>query len=85
MQYECPCFLCQKGPCIQNHPGVEAAIGVLQAGNGLKRSRDRTKKGYERYVGLGILGRNLHVLGKILLAREDRTCEAAKSKRKKCA
>lgn len=69
----------------QNHPGVEAAIGVLQAGNGLKRSRDRTKKGYERYVGLGILGRNLHVLGKILLAQEDRDCEAAKSKRKKSA
>ena len=69
----------------QHHPGVEAAIGVLQAGNGLKRSRDRTKKGYERYVGLGILGRNLHVLGKVLLAQEDSACEAAKSKRKRSA
>lgn len=69
----------------QNHSGVESAIGALQAGNGLKRSRDRKKPGYERYVGLGILGRNLHVLGKILLAREDENSEAAKSKRKKCA
>jgi hypothetical protein len=41
----------------QNHPGVESVIGALQKGNGLKRSRVRSKKGYERYVALGILGR----------------------------
>ena len=40
----------------QRHPGVESAIGALQAGNGLKRCRDRSKRGYERYVGLGIWG-----------------------------
>jgi IS5 family transposase len=67
----------------QNHPGVESAINALQAGNGLKRCRDHSKPGYERYVGLGVLGRNLHVLGKVLLAREARTSEAAKSKRKR--
>jgi IS5 family transposase len=66
----------------QNHPGVESAIGALQSGNGMERCRDKSKLGYERYVGLGILGRNLHVLGKLLLAREDTQCEAAKSKRK---
>jgi hypothetical protein len=70
----------------QNHPGVESAINALQAGNGLKRCRDRTQPGYERYVGLGVLGRNLHVLGKVLLAREARDSEAARSKRKRrCA
>lgn len=69
----------------QHHPGVESAIGALQAGNGQKRCRDKSKHGYERYVGLGILGRNLHVLGKLLLAQEDATCQAAKSKRKKQA
>ena len=67
----------------QNHPGVESAINALQAGNGLKRCRDRTKRGYERYVGLGVLGRNLHVLGKVLLAREAGDSAAAKSKRKR--
>jgi hypothetical protein len=67
----------------QRHPGVESAIGALQAGNGLKRCRDRSKRGYERYVGLGILGRNLHMLGKLLLAREQADCRAAKSKRKR--
>jgi transposase, IS5 family len=67
----------------QNHPGVESAIGALQCGNGLERSRDRSERGYRRYVGLGILGRNLQVLGKLLLAQEEIDCQAAKSKRKR--
>jgi IS5 family transposase len=67
----------------QNHPGVESAIGALQAGNGLKRCRDRSRRGYERYVALGILGRNLQTLGKLLLARDQADAEAAKSKRKR--
>jgi hypothetical protein len=69
----------------QNHPGVESAIGALQCGNGQERCRDKSKPGYERYVGLGILGRNLQVLGKLLLAQDDAHCQAAKSKRKKRA
>jgi transposase, IS5 family len=69
----------------QHHPGVESAIGALQAGNGLKRCRDRSKRGYERYVALGILGRNLQTLGKLLLARDEADCQAAKSKRKRAA
>ena len=47
----------------QSHPGIESAIGALQAGNDLKRCRDRTEKGFERYVALGILGRNLLCVG----------------------
>lgn len=69
----------------RRHPGVESAIGALQSGNGQERCRDRSKRGYERYVGLGILGRNLHVLGKLLIAREDAASQAGKSKRKKAA
>jgi IS5 family transposase len=69
----------------QNHPGVESMIGALQKGNGLKRARDRRKKGYERYVALGILGRNLQTLGKLLLAQDEAECQAAKSKRKRAA
>lgn len=67
------------------HAGVESAIGALQSGNGLERSRDRTELGFERYVMLGILGRNLHVLGKLVLARQARSCEAARSKRRTSA
>lgn len=66
----------------QSHPGIESAIGALQAGNGQERCRDKSKLGYERYVGLGIVGRNLQVLGKLLLAQEAKECEAAKTKRK---
>jgi transposase, IS5 family len=93
-----PCIAC-KGPekgrqqekegtvafrkARQNHPGVESVIGALQSGNGLKRCRDRSKHGYERYVALGILGRNLQTLGKLLLAQDAAHCQAAKSKRKR--
>ncbi len=66
----------------KNHPGVESAIGAMQSGNGQERCRDKSDLGYERYVGLGVLGRNLHTLGKLLLAQEDAECEAAQSKRK---
>jgi hypothetical protein len=68
------------------HPGVEALIGVLQRGNGLKRCRDRTLPGYRRYVGLAILGHNLHTLGKLLLAQQDPESPAARTKRqRRCA
>lgn len=67
----------------QRHPGIESAIGALQAGNGLERCRDRTERGFKRYIGLGILGRNLHALGKILIQRENAGCLAAESRRKK--
>ena len=67
----------------QHHPGVESGIGALQSGNGLKRCRDKSKRGFERYVALGILGRNLQTLGKLLLARDQAECPAAQSKRKR--
>ena len=69
----------------QSHPGIESAIGALQSGNGLKRCRDRTEKGFERYIGLGVLRRNLHVLGKLLIAREAPHSQAAYSRRKQAA
>jgi hypothetical protein len=66
----------------QRHPGVESAIGALQSGNGLKRCRDHGEIGFERYLGLAILGRNIHVLGKLLIARRKQQSPAAFSKRK---
>ena len=65
----------------RRHPGIESAIGALQSGNGLARCRDRTFGGYCRYVGLGVLGRNLHVLGKLLIGRADPKCVAGRSQR----
>jgi transposase, IS5 family len=69
----------------RRHPGIESAINALQAGNGMERCRDRTERGFSRYIQLGVLGRNLHVLGKLLLAKEDAQCQAAQSRRKKVA
>jgi transposase, IS5 family len=67
------------------HPGIEALIGVLQRANGLKRCRDRSQLGYDRYVGLAILGRNLHTLGKVLLQHQHPQCLAGTTKRKRRA
>ena len=64
----------------QNHSGVESAIGALQSGNALKRCRDRSEVGCERYLQLAILGRNLHTLGRMLIAKENAT--AGRSRRK---
>ena len=69
----------------KRHPGVESAIGALQFGNGLERSRDRTEAGFRRYIALGILGRNLHALGKLLLQSEARDSVAAFTQRKQAA
>lgn len=69
----------------KRHPGVESAIGALQAGNGLERCRDRSELGFHRYVGLGILGRNLHLLGKIIITQTDKRATAAKSKRREAS
>lgn len=66
----------------QRHPGIESAIGAMQSGNGLKRCRDHSEIGFERYLGLAILGRNIHVLGKLLIARRAELSAAALSKRK---
>ena len=65
----------------RRHPGVESAIGALQSGNGLVRCRDGTEVGLARYVALAVLGRNLHALGKLLIAREDEMAPAAISQR----
>ncbi len=65
----------------RRHAGVESAIGALQAGNGLERCRDKTELGFERYVALGMFGRNLHTLGKLLIAQDHESANAAYSKR----
>ena len=65
----------------QNHSGIESAIGALQSGNALASCRDHSQVGYARYIGLGVLGRNLLILGKLLLAHEQPDCLAASSLR----
>jgi len=65
----------------QRHCGIESAIGALQSGNGLVRCRDVGEVGFERYVALAVLGRNIHALGKLLIAMKDEQALAALSRR----
>jgi len=65
-----------------HHSGVESAIGAMQRGNGLKRCRDRSELGFERYFGLAVLGRNIHTLGKLLIAQHQSQVASALSRRK---
>lgn len=43
----------------------------------MKRCRDRSEIGFERYVSLAILGRNLHTLGRMLIAAQAPDSAAA--------
>jgi len=52
------------------HSGIESAIHALGAGNGLIVCRDKGPVGFRRYLAYGVLGRNLHTLGMILLEKE---------------
>lgn len=63
------------------HSGIESAIGALQSGNSLKRCRERSEAGLEFYLGLASLGRNMHTLGKLLIASSNETATAGESKR----
>jgi len=52
----------------QHHSAVESDINSLEH-HGLNRCLDVGLAGYLRYVGLGVLSYNLHVIGRELLAR----------------
>jgi hypothetical protein len=67
----------------KHHSGIESAIGAFQSGNGMKRCRDRSEAGLERYLGYAVLGRNIHVLGKLLITKSNAKSESARTKRKK--
>ena len=51
------------------HSAVESEINSLEH-HGLNRCLDVGLKGYQRYVGYGVLSYNLHVIGRELLARQ---------------
>lgn len=53
------------------HSAVESAISALE-NHGLDRCPDHGIEGFERYVALAVLGRNLQVLGNIIQQRELR-------------
>ena len=52
------------------HSAVESGINALQV-HGLDKVPDRGIEGYKRYVSLGIVGYNLHLLGGVLLQQHN--------------
>jgi len=54
------------------HSGIESAIHALGTGNGLALCRDKKYEGYRRYLALGVLARNVQVLGSLLLKKAKR-------------
>jgi hypothetical protein len=55
----------------KQHSAVESQINSLEH-HGLNRCLDVGLAGYLRYAGLGVMSYNLHVIGRELLAREQR-------------
>ena len=53
----------------KQHSAVESEIASLEH-HGLNRCLDVGLESYLRYVGLGVMSYNLHVIGRELLARE---------------
>jgi len=51
------------------HSGVESSINALE-NHGLDICPDHGLKGFKRYVGLAVLGRNLQILGHIIQQKE---------------
>lgn len=58
------------------HSAVESAINALEH-HGLNRCLDVGLEGYARYVGLGVLAYNLHVIGRRLLEKRRAVALAA--------
>jgi IS5 family transposase len=65
----------------RRHSGVESAINALEV-HGLDVCPDHGIDGFKRYVALAVVGRNLHRLGAILLARD---AEQAQRQRQRAA
>ena len=53
----------------QQHSAVESEINSLEH-HGLNRCLDVGIKGYQRYVGYGVMSYNRHIIGRELLARQ---------------
>lgn len=66
------------------HSAVESAINALEV-HGLDRCPDKGMHGFERYVGLAVLARNIQIIGTILIKREQRKLKKELEKQKNAA
>ena len=66
----------------RKHSAVESTINALE-NHGLDRCRDHGIKGFESYVGLAILARNIQIVGHILQQKELKRAQRFERKQKK--
>ena len=68
----------------KKHSAVESAINALEV-HGLDRCPDRGVDGFERYVGIAVLARNIQIIGSILIKQEQRKQKKQQEKYKRAA
>jgi len=66
----------------RKHSAVESTINALE-NHGLDRCRDHGINGFERYVGLAILGRNIQIAGHVLQQKELKKVQRFERKQKR--
>jgi len=68
----------------KKHSAIESAINALEV-HGLDRCPDKGINGFERYVGLAVVARNIQIIGSILIKREQRCLNRNRRKFKRAA
>ena len=66
----------------RKHSAVESSINALE-NHGLDRCRDHGIKGFDRYVGLAVLARNIQIVGHLLQQKELKQVQRAERKQKR--
>jgi len=68
----------------RKHPAVESGINALE-NHGLDRCLDHGLRGFERYVGLAVVARNIQILGTILWKRENEKLQREQARLRKAS
>jgi hypothetical protein len=68
----------------KKHPAVESGINALE-NHGLDRCLDHGLRGFQRYVGLAIVARNIQVLGTLLWKKEIETLKRQQTRLRKAS
>jgi len=66
------------------HPAVESGINALE-NHGLDRCLDHGLRGFERYVTLAVVSRNIQILGVIIWERKFRRFQREQAQKRKAA